>query len=85
MKNLRVYFYTRFRVFLLLARNLRVNCVQYGGFTSIIRACNAAILSVGIVCSIELITKANVLYPITTSIMKNEFRKIYIKWDMLPP
>ena len=29
--------------FMLIARNARVNCVQYGVFTRMLRACNAAI------------------------------------------
>ena len=43
LAGLRVFFYTHVCIFLLLAGNARVNCVQYGFFTRMKRACNAAI------------------------------------------
>ena len=42
-------------IFLLLTGNGRVNCVQYGVFTQILRACNAAIPLAGTVDSSFLV------------------------------
>ena len=42
-EKLRVIFYTQVRVFFYYSRITRVNCMQYGVFSRVLRACNAAI------------------------------------------